>query len=661
MEGGGEALLAFLATREELMKYSPRIIILSIFLFSSYLPVNADLSQQRFGFREAREARARGDLTLFNQRLADLAEYPLYGYLVYDDLKDRLDSAADPEIRSFLARYGDLPVATTLRATWLKHLAEEGRWSDFLDNYRETQDIALRCLEAQARLPRDDVTQVQPKPSVTWLEAVKKLWMVQPNSTVLECETIFDVWQESGGATSNEVWPRVVSAFEAGNPSLAEQIGDRLPEEERDWVRVWSRVHRDPRSGFNDPRLLSDSPRVRKILRHGLIRLSRSDITSALERWDRLKERYSFDAGDRTLVAKAIALRATAERHPRALELLEHVPNPDAEVRRVKIRTALWLGDWQAVLRHVRALKPWERSADRWRFWEARALEETGNPGSQEIYEDIATHRGYHGFLAADRIRHSYVLNHRPLEVREEELSRLERHPNFVRAHEFFLLGYTTDGRREWMAALPSNSNSTEFATIARLAAQWNLPDRVIATLGKSTEEDDLVLRFPLEYRDLVQTHAAEVGLPPSAVYAIIRQESVFMTDIRSSAGAMGLMQLMPTTATQVAKELKVSFRNSDLLDPDRNIRLGSSFLAGLVQKQGSLALAAAAYNAGPGRVKQWRPSYKMSADVWVESIPFDETRRYVRNILTYASIYDWRLGRPIGRLSDGMPAAIKP
>ncbi|CAK0761319.1 soluble lytic murein transglycosylase [Gammaproteobacteria bacterium] len=641
------------------MKHSPKILVLSILLLSSYLPANADLSQQRFEFREAREARARGDLTLFNQRLASLTEYPLYGYLVYDDLKDRLASASDPEIRAFLARYGDLPVATTLRATWLKHLAEEGRWSDFLDNYRETQDIALRCLEVQARLPRDDASPVQPKPSIVWLEEVRKLWIAQPNTAVSECGTVFDVWQESGGATPNEVWPRVVSAFEAGNPSLAEQIGKRLPEEEQDWVRVWSRIHRDPRSGFSDPMLVSDTPRARKILRHGLIRLSRNEVASAAERWNSLKERYSFDAGDRTLVAKAIALRAVAERHPRALEFLERVPNPDAEVRRAKIRTALWLGDWQAVLRHVRALKPWERSADRWRFWEARALGETGNPGSQEIYEEVATHRGYHGFLAADRIHHSYVFNHRPLEVGEEELSRLSRHPNFVRAHEFFLLGYSTDGRREWMAALPSNSNSTEFAGIARLAAQWSLPDRIIATLGKSTEEDDLVLRFPLEYRDLVQAHAAEVGLPPSTVYAIVRQESVFMTDIRSSAGAVGLMQLMPATATQVAKGLKVSFRNSDLLDPDRNIRLGSTFLAGLVQKQGSLALAAAAYNAGPGRVKEWRPPYKMSADVWIESIPFDETRRYVRNILTYASIYDWRLGRPIARLSDAMPTFI--
>jgi len=632
-------------------------ITLWLSLLSVLLPaaIAADLTQQRQDFREAKEARSRGDLLTFKRLLSDLVDYPLYGYLIYDDLKAR--NTPDGETQTFLARYADLPVAVTLRNAWLKRLAEEERWSDFLANYRETQETALRCLYARARFTGPTASEEKtPSPPQSWKEEVRALWLVG-KSQPLECEDTFALWEETGGMTPADLWQRITLAFNAGNVDLAEEIGARLSDTDRAWVRVWARVHSNPQSGLDDPLLTNDTPRARTIVRHGITRLARTSITTATDRWQILKGRYSFDAEERWSIERAIALRAASDRNPRALALLDRLSFTDSDVRRARVRAALWEENWPAVLRHVRALKPWERSADRWRYWEARALEEIGQPGAEEIYRQLVGHRGYHGFLAADHLDLSYAFNHRSLPVVASDLARLEARPAMIRAHEWFILGYFPDGRREWTAAITGMS-PTEVIASAQLAARWDWSDRVIATLGRSPEEDDLVLRFPLEYKELVLARAAAAGLSPAVVFAIVRQESVFMADIRSSAGALGLMQLMPATATQIAKGLKVPYSGSttDLIDPDRNLRLGSTFLGQLINRQGNLALAAAAYNAGPGRVKQWRPQAKMAADVWVESIPFDETRRYVRNVLTYAIIYGWRLKQPIGRLTDLMP-----
>lgn len=634
---------------------TPSIFFVLTWLFLSLPAIASDLTYQRQDFRAAREAFTRGDRATFERLLPGLMNYPLYGYLVYQTLQDRI--APDSEIQAFLTRYDDLPVATTVRNAWLKRLAKEGRWSKFLANYRDTNEKALHCLAITARSAMRDPSHEEKVSDQEWLKEVKSLWLVGKRQP-FECETTFSLWREAGGMTAEDLWQRITMAFDTGNVDLAQDLSERLPAAmDRLWVQVWAKVHRDPLSGFKDSLLANDSPRARVVIGHGITRLARKDIATAMNRWNEVKNRYSFNDNERWTIERSIALRAAGNRNPNALQLLEHLSFTDAEVRRARVRAALWVEDWTAVLRYVRALKPWEREADRWRYWEARALEKTGRPEeAKEIYHELARHRGYHGFLAADRVGRPYAFNHRPLNIAADEMERLKTQPAMVRAHEWFLLGELPNGRREWTAAI-RNADPTELTALAQLAAQWDLPDRIIATLGRTVEEDDLVLRFPLAYQHQIMHQAAKAGIAPAVVFAVARQESIFIPDIRSSAGAVGLMQLMPATAAQVAKRLKVPFKNRiALIDPDYNLRLGCDFLAKMLNRHESLALAAAAYNAGPSRVKQWRPQTRMAADIWVESIPFDETRRYVRNVLTYATIYTWRLNQPVRRLADEMP-----
>ncbi len=615
-------------------------------------PVSPNWEQQRRDFRSAREARERGDVATY-QRLRDgLRNYPLYGYLILDDLADRFEGASDQEIETFLARYGELAGATLLRGRWLKRLGEQQHWSTLLAAWREGDGGEARCFRVEARLAQAGEGSL----AVDLERELRALWQEdKPNPA---CEGAFDRWEARGGISTEERWQRIERLLESGNVGTAESLATPLPSPERALVKLWARIHNNPREGLREATNGVDSPRLRALLCYGIKRLGREDLTEAWQQWQSLKIRYSFTPAQRADTERTLALRAARDNHPQALAWLMGLTRSDGEVRRARVRIALGAGDWDEVLRQIQALQPWERGADRWRYWEARAQEQTGHSElARPLYQELAGHRGYHGFLAADHLGQSYAFNHRPLAGDDARLAALEQRPALIRARELFLTSYPADGRREWIAGI-AGCGEADLLAAARLASRLSWSDRVITTLGRTTEEDDLTLRFPLDYRNQLTARATEAGLPAAVVYGIVRQESIFMADAKSSVGALGLMQLMPQTGAQVAKSLKIALKGSgELLQPDRNLQLGSKYLSQQMNRYGgSLALAAAAYNAGPGRVKQWRPDTAQAADVWVELIPFDETRRYARNVLTNTAIYGWRLGQPLVRLSQYMP-----
>ena len=245
---------------------------------------------------------------------------------------------------------------------------------------------------------------------------------------------------------------------------------------------------------------------------------------------------------------------------------------------------------------------------------------------------------------------------HRPLDFEQEELSSLNNIPAFVRARELFVLERTTDARREWQWAVKDMSKA-ELLKAASLANQWGWYDRAIMTVALARYWDDLELRFPLAHQKLVVSQAKRRNINPAWAFAVIRQESAFSPDARSHAGAMGLMQLMPRTARQVARNLKIRMRSkSDLLNVKTNIRLGVGYLKKVYDRfDGHKVLATAAYNAGGHRVKQWLPEESQDADLWIETVPFSETQDYLKRVLTYTAIYEQRLGMMTVPISQRM------
>ncbi|MDP1708538.1 MAG: transglycosylase SLT domain-containing protein [Gammaproteobacteria bacterium] len=623
------------------------------------------LEQQRSGFLAARQALDKGDMKTY-QRLADqLRDYPLYPYLRYDELRQRIADVPEGEIRDFLSRYSDSAVSSRLRAAWLSALISAKQWQTYLQEYRpypNEQGVALRCYELLARYRAHEGPPVPPG----WFAEVQELWLTgksQPG----ECDGVFKLWRAAGHLTPDLSWQRIRLAMDNRQTDFADLLAKELGADERQWVQRFQRMHNNPGDMLVHADFKRDTPKARDIVRHGVKRLARTDAAQAAVHWQRIKSGYTFSPEEIGVTERDIAVSAALQRLPQALDWLAAI-NPDQadeRVRQWRVRAALARQDWRAGLAALDALTPAEREDEQWRYWRARALEQAGSATAgvgphanpEQLYTSLAQKRSYYGFLAADRLQQPYVFNDRPIELTEAELGKVSTLPGIMRCRELYQLDLIPSARREW-DYVTAAMGERERQLAAVIASRWGWHDRSIFTLAKAEHNDDLELRFPTAFRDQVLASAEQQGLDPAWIYGVIRQESAFMPDARSSAGALGLMQLMPATGKQTAKLLNSPLRHiNDLLEIDKNIQVGSAYLRHVLDKNNDhQALATASYNAGPSRIRQWLPDSTQKADIWVENIPFTETRNYVQQVMAYSAIFGHRLGRAIVPLRERMP-----
>jgi soluble lytic murein transglycosylase len=326
------------------------------------------------------------------------------------------------------------------------------------------------------------------------------------------------------------------------------------------------------------------------------------------------------------------------------------------EVSRWRARTSLRKENWENLIRDISQMSPEERDSEEWVYWYNIALRRQGQSvDANAALSELAGERSYYGFLAADEMKLKYALSDVEYVIDEALIEQLELRPDLVRARELFKVGQDSRGRSEWdrvVAILEPN----EKVQAAKLASRWGWHSRAISTIASAGQYDDLALRYPLPYHTYFEKHAASASIPSQWAYGIARSESLFMRDVRSSAGAIGLMQLMPATGREVAESISLQYSGIDTLtNPQSNIRLGTSYLGQMAQRYGgNRVLATAAYNAGPHRVDRWLPlSGKQDARIWIENIPFNETRKYVRRVMAAETIFHWRITGEVRRLSN--------
>jgi soluble lytic murein transglycosylase len=610
------------------------------------------VDRQREQFLAAEAALRSGDRPEFRRIRQTLSDYPLSGYLDYRDLQGRLGSAPAREVDAFLRRYAEQPIATRLRSSWLRTLGKRKDWDNYLAFYVPQSSISLQCYHIRARLQNGER-----EPA---LQDALALWLVghsQPDT----CDPAFDQLYATGMIDSALIWERIRLAFSEQKSSLAGYLAKRLSAADRTWVQRWEQAHRQPTAAINQPWAAHDTPLVRDILVHAVQRLARHKPDQAWKHWQTLSATHAFSDAQQGEVLARIALNGAVNGEPGAADWLARVPPTatDAGIRQWRVRVALLAGDWKRVLHWLDLLTPEERQEDNWRYWRARALAAGGAAGDAFTeYAQLSGERSYFGFLAADQLHRPYAMNDARTEADADELSAIEQLPGVRRAHELYLLGNRLDARREWFYAT-EDMPAERLRLAALLANRWGWHDRAILSASQANYWSDLALRFPLPHRESIFTNARRYDLDPALIYGVIRQESIFMEDAVSAVGALGLMQLMPATGKQTARELNIQYGgNQALLQSERNIQLGSAYLNSLmIRYNGSPVLAAAAYNAGPSRVTRWLPEdADMDATLWTERIPFKETRTYVRRVLTYATIFDWRLEQPVTRLSTRLP-----
>lgn len=625
------------------MKFTLFLVVFSF--FSNTAIANDQLKQQQVTFQFAKKALETNQISTFKKLNSQLQGYPLQPYLDYLYLRHRLSYTNEKAISQFLEQQQGTFYAKRLRNSWLNTLAHEKKWSSFLKQYQSPQSTARQCLRLQALINTGRQAEA--------IQDIPSLWLV-PRSQHKNCDPAFKFWQGKGLLTDNLRWQRIMLAVHSNQFSLARYLAKSLknPQQANRLISAWQQANDSPQAFLNSK--ITDNWNNRDVIKHAIKRLSRKSTEDAHTTWGKLSQAYAFSEQDKLTVQRDIAKRAALRREDRTLEYFSDIPNEPW-----RVRAALWQQDWPAVHEAVLSLNLNEQQQPRWQYWLARSQAELGQQEEAiNTYQALISKRDFYGFLSADRLQQTYQMNHNPIYSEQVELDSLLQRPPVARLQEFYALEMNLEARRQ-AYALKQQLSPRELQLLATLTHKWKWHHQTIALLGKAKYWDALNLRFPLVYNNPILLAAKKNGMDPSWLLGIARQESAFNPHARSHVGATGLMQLMPKTGKQIARLINKPLKNtSELLVPERNIQLGSAYLRRMYDKnQHNPVLATASYNAGPHRVARWLPKQTLPADIWIENIPFNETRRYTQSVLSYAAIFDYQRKQEITPLSTRMPA----
>lgn len=611
--------------------------------------------QERELFLAAEKSLQRGQFKQYQALSAKLKKYPLLPYLRYAYLDKKWPTISPSEVSGFLEEYKDTPLTNQLREKWLIHLAEQNNWATFLKFYRATANPAIQCGYHTAQASR-----TKKFPSAKDIES---LWLVgAPQPEV--CEKLFKVWHRNGALTENLVWQRITRAVSIQQFEFATQLADFLPFTEQTKVSALIAAAKTPMTVLASTSYSANDTALRFILLNTIKRLAWKNPDEANTLLQKLDEKFSFTLEERAPVARAIALSWATDYREEGLAALTgmHSSVEDSKIREWRLRLALRKQDWQLVLSLYNWLNREEQASNRWQYWKARALEHLDRKDeAQLIYSAISAQRDYYSFLAADRINKPYNLQDQPLSFTDADLAVIGKLPGVRRAHELWKLNRQAEARREW-SYVTARFSKEKFLHAAKLLQNWGWLDQAIAMANRGGYMDDVVLRFPLIYQDEILQNATAHNLEPAWIYGLVRQESAFISDARSPKGALGLMQLMPETAKQTALWLNTRLQQPEqLLQQPINIKIGVGHLRQLRnQLNNNPILATAAYNAGAHKVGLWlNIPDNFAADLWVETIPYEETRDYVQRVMAYTVIYQHRLHNRTLSLKDIMPNVL--
>lgn len=585
-------------------------------------------------FLAARKAFRVGNAAQLDAYAKRLRGHLLEPYVLYYQIKmRRLDKASPEDVRAFIASNRDSPLSERLRADWLKVLGKNERWDLFEQELLQVQDadLELTCyaLQSRARANPDDV-----------LEEARPLWFVTrrlPKS----CAPLMKALSDSGALSSDDIWTRIRYALEVGRVSRARRLARQLPKGEAPAPRVLEAARSNPARYLERRRFNLKHRGGRETVMFAAHRLARTSPSQAARHWANLEDRFSPE--ERAYVWSLISYLGARAHDPGALEWYARAgKNLSDRQLAWKVRAALRARAWPEVLAAIEAMTDEESKKPAWRYWRARALLETGRAREAEkVLKPLATEFNFYGQLAVEelggRIEVPFV-EYRPNAADVDAMNGLI---GIRRALELDRLGERIDANREWSWAI-RGFDDKQLLAAAEVARRYENYDRAISTANRTSSLHDFSLRYPAPYREVLQSHAEQFALDEAWIYGLIRQESRFIVNARSRSGARGLMQLMPSTARWVARKLRLkNWRWSRMTDVDTNINLGAYYLRHVLDAlDGHAVLASAGYNAGPRRARAWRPETSIEGAIYAETIPFTETRNYVKRVMASTTYY---------------------
>lgn len=620
-----------------------------IVLSACFVPMLMAQTAERTLYRQGHDAVRANDQARFQQIRARLTHYPLLPYLDYYQLAFRPGAADYNDVVRFIRQHGDTPQSNRLERSYLAYLAQSKQWSQFLRFYpAKPSSTDLLCMHYQALYHTGKQREA--------LQGADELWM-SGQSRPDACNSLFKLWQEAGMRNPQKVWQRMTLAFEAQNPNLIRHLGASLTGSVQGYGDQMVTLFEQPTKAMN-PAYFSSNVHSRQLLSLGLARYANQEPEAVLRQLTIFRSRFGLTEAEVKPVERVIARRLLLDRSLAQRNWIDNAVArlADPDITELRARLAIWEQDWRGLSGWVKKMPVERQQEDRWRYWLARSLEVQGqSKPARDLYLETANLRGFYGFMAAQRTGVPYRMVNQGVKHVPDWHTASQRWPFLLRVRELLAMNDISAARSEWIHNMDRNpvAQRIEFGHIA-LNQGWH--ELAIVASIRAEAWDALELRFPKPYKQTFSQMARERAVNMSLLYAISRQESALYPLAESPVGARGLMQLMPATAKETAGKLGVPYRSEQqLFDPALNVRLGSAYLKRLLDVyDGNRILATAAYNAGPGRVKRWRDqSSDKPMDVWVESIPYKETRNYVQNVLSFDLIYQHKLQQPLRFMSE--------
>lgn len=595
-------------------------------------------------FLEAHEAFQKNHPGKLEAAAAKLKQQPLAPYVDYYRWRLHLDQGDASRTAGLIARFDGDYLAEAIRLDWTKHLAKTGQWERFTEALTGVvnPDAELRCLALESRRLR---------PDPTLLVDARAMWQTQIDLPEA-CEVFFRNVILLSQLDERDVWDRARRHFDAGRYAHARKALGYLPKGQQVEDRVWAALN-NKTERFLDGIIANPTvgPRNAELAALALLRLARQNPAEAAKYLTRLGPR--LPAGDRTALWGAVATQAAIVHLPEALEWFGRARGGKLydEQYRWSARAALRAGDWVRVRQAIELMPAALAAEPAWVYWLGRSYKAAGKPKvAALLWSEIAGQPDFYGLLAAEELDRRFQQPPKAVAPTAAELAQIESSVSVQRALAFFRLDLRTEGLREWAWATRGMSDRQLLAA-AEYAKRQHVYDRAINAAERTVSEHDYSLRYLTPFDDKIRPAAKAQALDDAWVYGLMRQESRFASVAKSAVGAQGLMQLMPATARYVARKLGLrDYHPSRVAEIDTNVVLGTSYLRMVYESLDKHpVLASAAYNAGPSRARKWRdPQRPLEGAVYTETIPFSETRDYVKKVMANAVIYTTLLtGKP--------------
>jgi soluble lytic murein transglycosylase len=614
-----------------------------LFVFLLFSPLLAAANQDA-DFLAAREAFRVGKAARLDALAVHFKGAPLEPYLTSYQLRMGMSNTDGAAIRTFLARSDATPVIDQLRVDWLKQLGKQRQWTVFLAEYPRVQntDTELLCWAMQAQiLPNHDAE-------------ARRIWLSgrpQPDS----CEAVFDVAIANGGINEAAVWARLRLALEASQMSLAKQIAARLPSQHAPTAAGLDSAFVSPAAYLARLNWAEASEGAHFTALFAMQRYAKLSPQAAYTEWGQWAANFSPD--EQHYFYGWLAYEAARKLDARALDwykLAANVPLNEAQLA-WRARAALRQKNWAEVWASVSVMSPSQQRESAWRYWKARALKEMGNPAEANVlWAELSREYSFYGQLAGEELGAVLSMDEGHYLPSEVEIQRVQSLPAVQRAMALYRMDLRVEAAKEWAWTMRTLDDKSLLAA-AEVARRNEMYDRAINAADRTVQIHDFKLRYLAPYREELAAHIRDNRLDEAWVYGLMRQESRFVTQAKSDVGAAGLMQVMPATARWIAKKLGLKSYKAGLIDQlDTNLKLGTYYMKNILTSlDNNLVLASAAYNAGPSRAKLWRGEVPLEGAIYAETIPFDETRDYVKKVLSNTSYYAKLFEQPSSSLKQ--------